>query len=861
MKLDHQVSNHAFWRIGDGPADRIALILQDGRSVSYGELSGLVEAMRARLDAGPGLVELLCPNNVNTVAMYLAALQVGYPLVLAAPQGEGSPCPLDILYAYDPDTDILAVKPKGRGQSLHPDLRLLLSTSGSTGARKFVRLSDRNIVSNAGAIAGYLSLTETDRAPLALPLSYSFGLSVLNSHLAVGASLVLTEGPVMSEAFWQSFAKTGCTSFSGVPQTFALIARGGQLDRDYPQLRYVTQAGGKLSPEAVRDLAALGRKRGWDFFVMYGQTEAAPRMAYLPPDLAMSHPAAIGRAIPGGTITVEDETGTVPRGTEGELVYEGPNVMMGYATETADLARPQGATRLRTGDLGYENEAGLLVITGRRSRFLKLSGKRVSLDEIEAWAARNGLPVVATGADDALCLIHTGGQDETSLKARIASFLGVPRSFVTTIEASALPLKQNMKPDHQAARAMFEAHRGLVRPRARSVAPEAALEKVLEAFRRQFPGAMITPDMSFDRLGGSSADFIDIELALQEIGIDLPGNWQNYPIAELSDRIDAGSGDYRPDYGVARIICTILVVLGHVIGNTSSAGLRLPQESGWHDVMALVDPLTMPMFAFLAGLFFSGSRMQENAPGRFAATILRQLLLPTYVAILVFALLSTMIGTDFALETPLAALELLYRPYAHFWFILSLTVILSFCYVVARVLSRPAIPLAAIALVILLSGIRAPSTIFGINGALALFPVFVLGCFFGWYSRWFLDRRNQILGLAVLIVAAMHAWGGDAQLPPAVQRLAEMALSIAMIVLCFAVARLLPVLRPLTPYAFMIYLWHIVGTSAMRRALDVVGVDVLMVDLVGGLVAGLAVPILLFHLLGVLPGGRLVRGK
>ena len=852
---------HAFWRIAEVPASQVALVSPDEGPVSYGDLCDRVAAMTTRLDAGRGLVRLACSNSVNTIAMYVAALHAGYPLVLAEPGGQAHAHPLDVLYDYDPETDTLSVNPRGRNLGLHPDLRLLLSTSGSTGASKYVRLSDRNLASNASAIADYLSLTEADRAPTALPLHYSFGLSVLNSHLAVGASLVLTRDPVISEAFWQRFSETGCTSFSGVPQTFTLLAKSGQLDREYPQLRYVTQAGGKLGPEAVREMAGLGRKRGWDFFVMYGQTEASPRIAYLPPHLATNHPEAIGLAIPGGTITVEDESGEVPRGQEGELVYEGPNVMMGYATDRADLAKPQGETRLRTGDLGYETQDGLFVITGRRSRFLKLSGKRVSLDEIEAWAARSGVPVVATGADDALCLIHTDGHGATSLKDKTASFLGVPRSFVMTIETSSLPLKQNMKPDHQAAMALFEAQRGHEAPAAGGGGSDATLEGVLSIFRRQFPGAGVTRDMSFDTLGGSSADFIDVELALLETGIDLPANWQSYRIADLAGRKKVSSGDYRPDYGVARIVCTILVVLGHVIGNTPATGLRLPPESAWHSVLAFFDPLTMPLFAFMAGFFFSGSHMAENPPLRFAKSILFQLLLPTYVAVFCFAGLSTILGTGFALDTPWAALKLFYVPYAHFWFILSLTMILTFCFLLARVLPAPAIPIAAIALFILLSGVRVPSPILGINGALALFPVFVLGCFFGWHSEWFLARRKQLLGLAVLVFVAMHLWSGHADFSPAARRLADTALSIAMIILCLALARFLPFLRPLAPFAFFIYLWHVVGASAMRRALDFAGMEMLGVNIVGGMVAGVAVPVFLFHLLGLLPGGRVLRGK
>ncbi len=182
------------------------------------------------------------------------------------------------------------------GRQLHDDLALLLSTSGSTGSPKLVRLSHENLIANAAVIAEYLGIRETDRAATTLPMSYCYGLSVIHSHLLVGAGLILTEHSVVDDEFWELFRRHRGTAFAGVPYTFELLERAGFDTIDLPDLRYVTQAGGRMPPERVRRFAELGERKGFDLFVMYGATEATARMAYLPPELALSRPTAIGRA-------------------------------------------------------------------------------------------------------------------------------------------------------------------------------------------------------------------------------------------------------------------------------------------------------------------------------------------------------------------------------------------------------------------------------------------------------------------------------------------------------------------------------------------------------------------------------------
>ena len=324
-------------------------------------------------------------NDLDSIVAYLAALVGGHPLILLP---EDKPAALESLVAaYDPDVvmrpgngrTVLEERRPGTRHELHSDLALLLSTSGSTGSPKLVRLSHANLQSNAESISEYLRIGPDDRAATTLPMSYCYGLSVINSYLLRGAGLVLTDLSVVDPCFWDIFRRRGATSLAAVPYTFELLERVGFADMDLPSLRYITQAGGRLAPESVRKYAELGRRNGWEFFVMYGQTEATARMAYLPPELAAEVPGAVGIPVPGGSFRIDP----VPGLEHGELVYTGPNVMLGYAESPADLAAGRTSTELRTGDLARQHPAGVYEVVGRRSRFVKIVGLRVDLGQVE----------------------------------------------------------------------------------------------------------------------------------------------------------------------------------------------------------------------------------------------------------------------------------------------------------------------------------------------------------------------------------------------------------------------------------------------------------------------------------------------
>lgn len=530
----------------------VAFLQEDGSRVTYSELDERVRSFQQQFRRGRGLLLLEADNSLGTMVAYLAALQARCPVALVGPgapsRTEAIRSRFSFLYHYVGPTDTLAISSAELSKEPHPSLALLLSTSGSTGAAKYVCLSYDNIVANARSIAQYLELSPCDRAPTNLPFYYSYGLSVVNSHLVAGGSSFLTNISVMDAAFWQRFDQLECTSFAGVPHTYEMLQKIDFVSADRKSLRYCTQAGGKLSKAVVLDNAERARKEGWKFFVMYGQTEAAPRMAYVPPDRVLDHPECIGLPIPGGSFHLEDENGAAIEqvDTPGELVYSGPNVMMGYAGDHADLFDPVGDKVLRTGDMACRNREGLYSIVGRKSRFLKMFGLRVSLDAVEDYLSKSGVRAVCGGADGALRILAAGAVDTAQVASAVAAWLGVLPFAVAVFEAQELPLQGNGKVDYQRANAILEA---AYKARSGSGQPlesasdgflaghQSENERTLAATLRNATGQPLS-DLSatIRNSGADSLSIVQIRLELDEHIVQVPDNWLDLPLRELASR-------------------------------------------------------------------------------------------------------------------------------------------------------------------------------------------------------------------------------------------------------------------------------------------------------------------------------------
>ncbi|BCJ76821.1 AMP-dependent synthetase [Catellatospora sp. IY07-71] len=545
---------------GDRPA-----LITDAGVLTYRDLARLVTERATRLGTRRRLVMVTGANRVHALVNYLAALSAGHPVLLAP--GD-SPTAFEALRAaYDPDVVAGETVHEVRATSaheLHPDLALLLSTSGSTGSPKLVRLSQENLQANAESIGAYLGLTADDRAATNLPMHYCYGLSVINSHLLRGASLLLTELSVVEPDFWRLFAAHSATSFAGVPYTFELLDRVGFDRMTLPSLRYVTQAGGRLDPQRVRHFAALGRRAGWELFVMYGQTEATARMAYLPPELAEHSPHTIGVPVPGGSLHLSP-AGDDPDGV-GELVYRGPNVMLGYAESPADLALGRTVHELRTGDLARRTPGGLFEIVGRRSRFTKIFGLRLDLQQIEARLRQSGITAGCAGDDDILAIAYEGGHSPEHVRHLVAEAHGLPARVIHTAAVAELPRLASGKPDYQAVRA-------LATPPDDTPAP-ALRSDVHRTFARVLGHQDVRDTDTFVSLGGDSLSYVDMSIKLEQLLGRLPERWHTTPVGELAAVAEhtATAADpvparrrVRVDTTVAlRAIAIVLIVGSHI---------------------------------------------------------------------------------------------------------------------------------------------------------------------------------------------------------------------------------------------------------------------------------------------------------
>ncbi|HET6967356.1 MAG TPA: AMP-binding protein [Ornithinibacter sp.] len=512
--------------LGTGhPADAPAVHLQGGGVLTTLTRADLAERVRATASLLTGerrLVHVRAANTLGTLVGYLAAHAAGHAVLLTPP---GEPA-ATLARVWDPDVAIaedgaVEVRRDAPSHPLHPDLALLMSTSGSSGSPRLVRLSWDNVRSNAEQIAASLSVRPTDRAVTSLPVHYCYGLSVVHSHLVAGASVVLTDLSVADPCFWDLVRDTGVTTLAGVPHSFDLLDRVGFAQMHLPHLRTVTQAGGRLDPQRVVELAALGRRRGFDLVVMYGQTEATARMTTLAPDLAGSHPRTVGRPVAGGRVDLLD----------GEIVYSGPNVMLGYAETPSDLALGRTLDRLHTGDLGRWTPEGLLEVTGRRSRVAKVLGHRVDLDHVERGLRADGCDVrcVDGGAGLVICAAGTPAGDLASAAARRA---GLPTRCVRVLEPRDLGLDAL---PHLPTGKVDDARLTALAGSAPDPTPAPLAGSLRERYAALLGRDVVSPADSFATLGGDSLSYVEASLHVEERLGHRPTGWHVMTVAELEE--------------------------------------------------------------------------------------------------------------------------------------------------------------------------------------------------------------------------------------------------------------------------------------------------------------------------------------
>lgn len=439
----------------------IAVTTDGGEHVTYEAMLEDADGIMSEISSR-SLVFLVCENCYESIAAYIGFLRKKIVPVLINPKIDTDMLKA-LLEAYKPQyifcpkdwhaggTEVSALGGhnmlKTENESapeMNEELAVLITTSGSTGSPKLVMQSYKNITSNANSIAEYLDIREDDRAITTMPMSYTYGLSIIQSHLLKGARIITTEKTLMDKGFWSLLKEQKATTFGGVPYVYEMLKRLRFGKMELPSLRYITQAGGKLSKELALEFSEVCRDKGIKMIIMYGQTEATARMSYLPWEYAFSKAGSIGIAIPHGRLYLADANGneiTTPD-TVGEMIYEGDNVTLGYALTAADLAKPdERHGRLETGDMAVCDEDGFFTIVGRKKRFLKIFGNRVNLDEAEGLLNKEGIKCVCGGHDDLLKIYVVGADNDMLSKAVdfISAKLDLNRSAFKAVSIDEIP--------------------------------------------------------------------------------------------------------------------------------------------------------------------------------------------------------------------------------------------------------------------------------------------------------------------------------------------------------------------------------------------------------------------------------------
>jgi acyl-CoA synthetase (AMP-forming)/AMP-acid ligase II len=445
----------AFWnrleRFGDQPC---LIEGATGRQLNYRELA---QASDQLADGTYGrdsksLVFIEGQPNLGAVVHLVGALRAGHAVHIYSPA-----LPTHRLehlkQLYEPDINVawadvdagewgFQAELSHTEQALHPTLGLIFSTSGSTGSSKMVKLSIDNLAASASQIIGALRIDGTARSLLNLPLSYIYGFSVLNSQLSAGGCVILDNRSFIDPRLWADIASSAVDELHGVPTSYDLIQRAWQNGLKLPPLRRITQSGGALSGQTIDWMLRTWASRGVDIYKMYGITEAASRVSVVPPECFEEKCRSVGLVVPGGRLLIGPDT---------EVIYEGPNVMMGYAFTREGLAHGDDLHgRLITGDCGHLDEDGFLQLHGRRDRTVKVNGLRINLDEAERIFGREGVAVIAQDGGLKVVCTQYGEEDLRKQIRGVMLSIGIPTSLVQIRIVQELPRLGNGKIDYGA---------------------------------------------------------------------------------------------------------------------------------------------------------------------------------------------------------------------------------------------------------------------------------------------------------------------------------------------------------------------------------------------------------------------------
>lgn len=441
---------------------KVAVEDDNGNSLYYHDIERFIEKLEKIINKKK-LITVIANNDIETILFYVACIRLKITIIFISNK-KTSQNLYELIDQYQPDYiwrkivkndeksliyynqyGLFRLKNEPKNE-INSKIDLLLSTSGTTGNLKYVKLSSENLLSNASSITKYLNLDANERPIVKLPINYAYGLSVINSHLNVGAKIYLTDENIVKKNFWKIVSNKNITSLAGVPFTFEIIKKMNIGYNYLKNIRYLTQAGGKLNKELVLYFGKLSRKCDFNFYVMYGQTEATARITYLPPEYNLEKPESVGIAIPGGEIEIKNKT----KNKYGEIIYKGTNVMLGYANSRIDLeSGDQLKGILNTNDIGYLDSDNFLYVSGRKDRKIKILGNRINLDDVEKLLNKEEYGYICIPFGEKIKVVMINNGDKKTISKKLYKEYEIPINFIEYEKVKNFEYNENGKIDYK----------------------------------------------------------------------------------------------------------------------------------------------------------------------------------------------------------------------------------------------------------------------------------------------------------------------------------------------------------------------------------------------------------------------------
>ncbi len=420
---------------------------------SYKDLSDLSNELKNNISE-KNICLLICGNNLESIVGYLTFLNSNKVVTLLVDRSFKVEFIYKIIKIYKPsyifapqeiNFSSFNIKQKFKSYNFYVSrlkLRnkinyinyLLLPTSGTTQNPKFVRLSKKNLLSNSKNIIRELKIKKNHTTITSMPMGYSYGLSILNTHLLCGAKIILNNRTIFEKIFWNIIKDKKVDSFGGVPDLFEYLKRLKFENQNLSSIKYISQAGGKLDLDTLNYLEQVCEAKKIKFFKMYGQTEASPRISILQWKYFKKKKDSVGKPLKGTKIKIIDKKGAEIKkdNMTGEVCLKGENVCLGYAKNIKDLSKKDiNKKKLFTGDLAFKDKDGFLYIVGRKKRIIKIFGIRINMDDIENLLKKNDINCKCKMEDKKIKLNIDNLEFAEISKNILSQNLGINKNFIS----------------------------------------------------------------------------------------------------------------------------------------------------------------------------------------------------------------------------------------------------------------------------------------------------------------------------------------------------------------------------------------------------------------------------------------------